>query len=158
QALHALSRNYKIPVVVSTHPRTKKRIDENPGLVREGGDIRFLKPFGFHDYNKLQCDCFCALSDSGTISEEASMLGFPAVTIRNSIERPEALDTGSIAITGLETDSILRCVTLVCDAHRDGIRATRPADYSIEDVSERVVRLIAGTAGLSNRWHGISNS
>ncbi|KZZ10674.1 UDP-N-acetyl glucosamine 2-epimerase, partial [Oleiphilus sp. HI0078] len=98
--LNAIHDKYDYPVVVSTHPRTKNRL-EKLDLDAGGRDIRFLKPFGFFDYNKLQKDSFCAISDSGTISEESAMLNFPAVTLRNSIERPEALDAGSIVMSGL---------------------------------------------------------
>ena len=94
-ALETLADAYGYPVVVSTHPRTRKRLEEHD--IRAGEALRWLKPFGFHDYNKLQMEACCAISDSGTISEESSMLGFPAVTIRNALERPEALDTGSIS-------------------------------------------------------------
>ena len=99
--LVAVHREWGLPVVVSTHPRTRKRVE---ALAADIGaaDIRWMEPFGFHDYNRLQLGAACVLSDSGTIAEEASILGFPAVTLRDSIERPEALDAGSIIMTGLD--------------------------------------------------------
>ena len=99
--LVAVHREWGLPVVVSTHPRTRKRVE---ALAADIGaaEIRWMEPFGFHDYNRLQLGAACVLSDSGTIAEEASILGFPAVTLRDSIERPEALDAGSIMMTGLD--------------------------------------------------------
>ena len=153
QGLSNLAEGYGFPVVVSTHPRTQKRLDALEAETPEG--IRFMKPFGFSDYNRLQKDAFCVISDSGTISEESSILRFPAVTIRNAIERPEALDTGSIVLTGTDPDRIIDCVRLVTDEH--AVIPPCPADYEIEDTSQRVVRLIAGTAQLTHRWMGIES-
>lgn len=156
EALNALVKSHDLPVIVSTHPRTRNRLDVLKGEVPDG-QIRFLKPFGFHDYNRLQKSAYCALSDSGTISEEAAILGFPAVTVRSSMERPEALDTGSIIMTGLDTDNIARSVTLAVEEFRRGVRPAAPEDYTITDVSQRVGRLMLSLAGLSNRWHGIES-
>ncbi len=155
--LSALAEHYDMPVVVSTHPRTRKRMDQT-GLVSDGR-VRFMKPFGFHDYNRLQMDAFCAVSDSGTIAEEASILGFPAITPRDSIERPEALDAGSIIITGLAKEAILRGVDLAtrlfAEREAQGRAHPVPSDYCIRNTSERAVNLILGTAALSNAWDGI---
>lgn len=153
QGLSNLAEGYGFPVVVSTHPRTQKRLDALEAETPEG--IRFMKPFGFSDYNRLQKDAFCVISDSGTISEESSILRFPAVTIRNAIERPEALDTGSIVLTGTDPDRIIDCVRLVTGEH--AVIPPCPTDYEIEDTSQRVVRLIAGTAQLTHRWMGIES-
>ena len=156
-ALSALAAHYNMPVIVSTHPRTRKRLDQ-AGLITDRR-VSFMKPFGFHDYNRLQMDAFCAVSDSGTIAEEASILGFPAITPRDSIERPEALDAGSIIITGLAEEAVLRGVDLATRlfAKREAQGRTHPVpdDYCIGDTSERVVSLILGTAKLSNGWDGI---
>ena len=139
------------PVVVSTHPRTRKRLDAL-GVTEEDG-LRWLEPFGFHDYNQLQLRAACVLSDSGTISEESSILGFPAVTLRDSIERPEALDTGSIIMTGLVADDVLQAVRI---AVADGpVRSSLPAGYEVTDTSNRVVRFIASTASRHHEWAGI---
>lgn len=156
--LDALAAAYDMPVIVSTHPRTRKRLDalsqRTPHPL-----VRYLKPFGFHDYNHLQMNAFCAISDSGTIAEEASILGFPAITPRDAIERPESLDVGCIIMTGLRRETILDAVSAVSSmfAERETARVAHPvpADYCIANTSERVVSLILGTARLSNSWDGI---
>lgn len=139
------------PVIVSTHPRTLKRLNElNIDVGR--ADIRWLKPFGFHDYNKLQLESRCVLSDSGTISEESAMLGFPAVTLRDSIERPEALDAGAIIMTGLAAEDVVSAVDIVVDGPR---KTRRPSGYEVQDTSERVLRFILSTANRHHQWAGI---
>lgn len=151
ECLNGLYDQYGYPVVVSTHPRTKARLaklDVDYG----SRDIRFLKPFGFFDYNKLQQSSFCAVSDSGTISEESTMLDFPAVTLRNSIERPEALDAGSIVITGLNKDVLLSCVDLVVKEAELFPNREVPKEYQVENTSLRVAKLIMGTAKLTSKW------
>ncbi len=152
--LNALHDKYGYPVVVSTHPRTQNRLEYVDCEFGEK-DIRFLKPFGFFDYNKLQKDSFCAISDSGTISEESAMLDFPAVTLRNSIERPEALDAGSIIISGLNQDILLSSVELVVQENRLYSNKEVPAEYTVENTSLRVVKLILGTAKLTNKWRNL---
>jgi UDP-N-acetyl-L-fucosamine synthase len=138
-------------VVVSTHPRTRKRLEALEGF--SGLDsVEFMEPFGFHDYNRLQTQAFCVLSDSGTISEESSILGFPAVTLRDSIERPEALDTGAIVMTGLDAEDVVRAVELVS---RPDATSSVPAEYLVTDTSERVVRFIASTVGRYADWLGL---
>ena len=155
-SLEALHDAFGYPVVVSTHPRTRQRL-ENLGLGDDTKAIRFLKPFGFLDYNHLQMHAYCAISDSGTISEEASILGFPAVTLRRSIERPEALDTGAIALTGLDQDVLIDGVRIATSARSVFSNTERemPEEYRIRNTSERVVRLISGTAKLANRWRNM---
>lgn len=156
-ALNRLAAEFSRPVILSTHPRTRKRL-EAAGIAA-GGSIRFEKPFGFHDYNHLQMQAFCVVSDSGTVGEEAAILGFPAITPRNSIERPEALDTGGIIVTGIEPDSMIdgvRAMTRQAQDYRDaGLAWPIPDDYAITNTSERVVNLILGTARLSHGWDGI---
>lgn len=156
-ALNGLAQHYDMPVIVSTHPRTRKRLDDMD--VSFDKRIRDLKPFGFHDYNNLQMNAFCAISDSGTIAEESSILDFPAITPRDAIERPEAMDTGNIVVTGLDAATIAEAVELVVAVHADrqkaGVACPIPDDYNITNTSERVVKLIAGTARLSNNWDGI---
>jgi UDP-N-acetylglucosamine 2-epimerase (non-hydrolysing) len=155
EALNRLAAKSGLPVVVSTHPRTRKRLEQLADTPIHAG-VRFMKPFGFLDYNWLQMNARCVISDSGTISEESAILRFPAVTIRTASERPEGLDAGTIIMTGLNPDTILRSVAMV-EADRDAIeRAAIPFEYEIENVSQRVVRLIQGTAGeISHRWDGI---
>ncbi|WP_428031349.1 non-hydrolyzing UDP-N-acetylglucosamine 2-epimerase [Ancylobacter sp.] len=155
--LSALAAHYERPLIVSTHPRTRKRLEALG--VEADARVQFMKPFGFHDYIRLQMNAFCAISDSGTIAEEASILGFPAVTPRDAIERPEAMDTGSIVMTGLAGDAILRGVDLATRlfAAREANGAPHPVpdDYQVTNTSERVVSLLLGTAPLSNAWDGI---
>lgn len=142
-------------VVVSTHPRTRRRLEALDGAP-DLSDIDFMEPFGFHDYNKLQIDAACVLSDSGTISEESSILGFPAITLRDSIERPEALDSGSIMMTGLDVDDVVRAVGI---AIADGpVTTSHPAGYEVNDTSNRTVRFIASTARRHHQWAGIRRS
>lgn len=145
---------FKVPVIVSTHPRTRKRLALLDTAVDET-KIRFLKPFGFHDYIKLQLEALCTISDSGTIAEESGILGFPAVTVRNAIERPEAIDTGTILVTGLQPQAILDGIKVQI-APRSGVAQPRlPFEYEINDTSLRVLKLIVGHARLSNAWDGI---
>jgi len=152
--LKSVAKHYKLPVVVSTHPRTKKRLESlNESL--EGVDIRFLKPFGFFYYNKLQKETFCAISDSGTISEESAILGFPAVTLRTALERPEALDKGSIVLTGLDPDTLLNAIEIATSESEFYLNREIPSEYSVENTSLRVLKLITGTAKLTNRWRGL---
>lgn len=154
ETLNLLAENYGFPVLVSTHPRSRKRLDELDNLdVHE--NVVFSKPFGFIDYNCLQKNAFCVISDSGTISEESSILSFPAITIRNSIERPESMDTGSIIVTGLERDVISQAIRVVVSSFKSGRVPPVPADYCIDNVSQRVLNLIVGTARLSATWDGL---
>lgn len=154
ECLEAVHRTYERPVVVSTHPRTRKRLEALGQEIE--GDVRWLEPFGFHDYNKLQVEAACVLSDSGTISEESSILGFPGVTLRDSIERPEALDAGSIMMTGLDAGDVVRAVGV---SIADGaVTSSMPAGYEIGDTSNRTVRFILSTAGRHHAWAGIRTS
>ncbi|MFC1504028.1 non-hydrolyzing UDP-N-acetylglucosamine 2-epimerase [Spirochaetota bacterium] len=155
--LNSLAKAYSMPVIVSTHPRTKKRL----ACVKTSAidkRIRFLKPFGFIDYVHLQKNAACTISDSGTICEESSMLSFPAVTIRNSMERPEALDTGTIILTGFDKDTVLDSIAYVINEHKKGAYLDIPKEYMIRNTSSRVVKLILGTAKLSNTWSNIERN
>lgn len=158
QALNTLAEQYDKSIIVSTHPRTRKRL-EALGPEAMDARIQYMRPFGFFDYNHLQMNAFCAISDSGTIAEEASILGFPAVTPRDAIERPEGLDTGCLIMTGIERNNILEgveAVTAMFQARVEaGLSHPVPVDYQIANTSERVVSLILGTARLSNSWDGI---
>lgn len=157
--LNALSAKYDMPVIVSTHPRTRNRIEALGEAASVDPRVRYLKPFGFHDYNHLQMHARCAISDSGTIAEESSILDFPAITPRDAIERPEAMDTGNIIVTGLDQAQIMggveAAVTMHADRQAAGIPGIIPEDYQITNTSERVAKLIIGTARLSNGWDGI---
>ena len=121
-----LASEYGVPVIVSTHPRTRKRLNSNKGIDLDSR-ISFQKPFGFFDYIQLQKNALCVISDSGTISEESAILNFPAITLRNSMERPEALDSGSIILTGFDTNTVLSSIKLVIDQHKvNNIEKTIP--------------------------------
>jgi UDP-N-acetylglucosamine 2-epimerase len=152
--LDRLYVEFKKPVIVSTHPRTRKKLEEQH--IRTLNDnIRFLKPFGFSDYLHLQINASCTVSDSGTISEESAILSFPAISIRQSMERPEAQDAGTIILTGFDTISVLDSIRLVILEHSQKSYDQIPEEYKIKNTSWRVLKLIMGNAGLSNRWHGI---
>jgi len=149
--LGAVHATWGLPIYVSTHPRTRKRLAALPqGHAPEG--VTFHEPFGFHDYNRLQLGAACVLSDSGTIAEESIVLGFPAVTLRDAIERPEALDTGGIMMTGLDAQDVVTAVTLAMEGERSG---TEPAEYAIRNTSQRAVQFILSTAGRHRSWAGI---
>lgn len=160
-ALNALAERYGMPIIVSTHPRTRKRLEALNTSAMDSR-IQYLKPFGFHDYNHLQTQAFCVISDSGTIAEEASILNFPAITTRDAIERPESLDTGCMIMTGVESNTILAGVAAITSMHAqrqvNGLSSAVPDDYQITNTSERVVSLILGTAKLSNSWDGIRHN
>lgn len=157
-ALNRLAEKFDMPVIVSTHPRTRNRLEVLENVTLDAR-IQFLKPFGFHDYNHLQMKARCAISDSGTIAEESAILDFPAITPRDAIERPEALDTGNIIVTGITADAMLEGIDAAIAMRDERIAAalplTAPADYCITNTSERVVKLILGTARLSNGWDGV---
>lgn len=157
-ALNRIAERFDMPVIVSTHPRTRKRFDALEDVALDPR-VQYLKPFGFHDYNHLQMRARCAISDSGTIAEESSILDFAAITPRDAIERPEAMDTGNIIVTGIEPDAILDGIDASVAMREERLAAGSsfvvPADYSIANTSERVVKLILGTARLSNGWDGI---
>ena len=147
-----------MPIIVSTHPRTRKRLDALNDVALDDR-VQWMKPFGFHDYNKLQMRAFCAISDSGTIAEESSMLEFPAITPRDAIERPEGLDVGSLIMTGLNSDTILDAIAAITRGfarrESEGHAHPVPTDYCVSNTAERVANLILGTARLSNNWDGI---
>lgn len=167
-SLAAVARDQGCPVLVSTHPRTRKRLDQY-GITASGGadgtgageagaaaaDVRFHEPLGFHDYNHLQKNARCVISDSGTISEESTMLEFPAVTLRDAIERPEAIDTGAIITTGLNPDDVVDAVRLTISQWEKFGPTVCPVDYTIADSSRRVVNLIRSTASTHHMRTGV---
>ncbi len=154
--LNTLAKHYGLPVIVSTHPRTRKRM-ENITDLEMNPLIRFLKPFGFFDYVHLQMNAKCTISDSGTISEESSILNFPAISLRQSMERPESQDAGTIILTGFDPDAVMNSIqSLLMEFVVTRGYERIPDDYKIENTSWRVLKLILGNAKLSNIWHGIS--
>ncbi len=150
-SLNALAEKYNFPVIVSTHPRTQKRIDQLSGIASHPL-ISFSKPFGFFDYNKLQLEAFCVVSDSGTITEESSLLNIPAITIRNAHERPEGMDVGTLIMSGLKPQNVLDAVHVVTTQYQQGI-CTLPAvdDYEAGAVSKKVLRIVMSYIDYINR-------
>lgn len=154
RSLNALADTFGKRVIVSTHPRTRKKM-EQIGFDAKGGEVDFMKPFGFIDYIKLQMNAFCVLSDSGTITEESSILGFPAVTIRQAHERPEGMDEGTLVMSGLAPEHVLDSVRVVTSQVNGGVRIRTVGDYEADNVSSKVVRIIMSYVGYVNRtiWH-----
>lgn len=141
QILNGLAEQYGYPVIVSTHPRTRKRIEEQ-GL-EFNPLVQLLKPLGFHDYNKLQKSAKAVLSDSGTISEESSIMNFPALNIREAHERPEAFEEASVMMVGLEIDRVLQALQVLDSQPMGDDRLLRPVyDYSMPNVSDKIVRIV----------------
>ena len=150
ESLEALAGEYNLPLIVSTHPRTRKRLAELGR--REGEGIRFLKPLGFLDYVKLQQEAFCVISDSGTITEEASILNIPAVTIRQAHERPEGMDEGVLIMSGLKKERVLQAVAVVTAQHAAGGQAVKIVpDYDRGSVARKVVRIMISYIDYINR-------
>lgn len=142
RTLNLLADKYNKPILLSTHPRTRKKLD---GMdIHLHPAIRLEKPFGYFDYIQLQKNALCVLSDSGTVPEEAAILDFPAVQIRQSSERPEAFDTGSIILTGLDSNIILHAVCVVIDQFQKGEKFSHPGNYIDRNISSKVLRLILG--------------
>ena len=156
--LNNLADEYQIPVIVSTHPRTRKRIEalSKKRQPTNNKQIKFLKPFGFTDYVNLQKKALCTISDSGTISEESAMLSFPAISLRQSMERPEAQDAGTIILTGFDADVVLNSVFTVVEEQKSRNYQSIPKEYKVANTSWRVVKLILGNTKLSNKWWGIN--
>jgi len=149
--LRALADEYCFPLIVSTHPRTRKRL-EALGESLDHPLIRFSKPFGLLDYIKLQMNAFCVLSDSGTITEEASLLNLPAVTLRNAHERPEGMDQGTLIMSGLKKDSVLAAVKVITSQHHASKRVIPLVpDYEGGPVSLQVVRVVLSYTDYVNR-------
>ena len=150
--LNTLAEQYHYPVIVSTHPRTRKRLENSEGF-KFNSLIQFLKPFSFTDYNLLQMNSACVISDSGTISEESAILKFPAITIRNSMERPEAIDAGTIILSGFDPDIVLDSIKVAIE---EGANYSKICpEYEIDNCSMRVLKLILGTAKLHKQWSGL---
>jgi len=151
ETLNALAETYNYPVIVSTHPRTKKRLDTME-LGNLNPQIQFLKPFGFCDYIKLQMEALCVVSDSGTITEEASLLNLPAITIRNAHERPEGMDVGTLIMSGLKRERVLDAVRVILAQHDKAERIMQPVqDYEAGAVSKQVLRVVLSYVDYVNR-------
>jgi UDP-N-acetylglucosamine 2-epimerase (non-hydrolysing) len=152
--LHSLSTivdRFDKPVIVSTHPRTRKRL-EDKGLVDLDSRIQFLKPLGFPDYVKLQMNAACVISDSGTITEESSILNFPAVTIRQAHERPEGMDEGTLIMCGLEAETVIKAIEVVMTQFAENNERFKVVkDYDVDNVSQKVLRIILSYTDYVNR-------
>ena len=150
ESLNAIAGAYQMPIVVSTHPRTQKRIDEMK--VELNPMIQLLKPLGFKDYNKLQISAKAVLSDSGTINEEASIMNFPALNLREAHERPEGMEEAVVIMTGLEKERIMQSLAIIDNQPRGEQRLMRQvSDYSMPNVSDKVVRIIHSYTDYVNR-------
>lgn len=151
KTLQALVERHDVPVIVSTHPRTRKRLEAlNPQNL--DNRIQFLKPFGFIDYVRLQMDAYCVVSDSGTITEEASLLGFPAVTIRNAHERPEGMDQGTLIMCGLRSDNVLDAIRATVTQRAEVRSAPQPPpDYLGGAVSQKILKVVLSYTDFINR-------
>ena len=155
ESIEALTETYKMPIIISTHPRTRKKLDEI-GYEKKNKLVRFSKPYGFHDYNKLQIDAFCVISDSGTIAEEGSILNLPAVTIRQAHERPEGMDEATVIMSGLNKTRVINSVEIATSHNDIEPRAIKPVkDYEADNVSKKILRIITSYTDYVNRtvWH-----
>ena len=151
ESIDELTKKYNMPVIISTHPRTKKKL-EDIGYQNKNPLIRFSKPYGFHEYNNLQINAFCVISDSGTIAEEASILNLPAVTIRQAHERPEGMDETAVIMSGLNKDRIIQAVEVATIHNSQGVRIIKPVnDYKADNVSRKVLRIILSYVDYVNR-------
>lgn len=151
ETLNVLAGEYDVPVIVSTHPRTKKRLDALE-LGYLNPNIQFLKPFGFCDYIKLQMNALCVVSDSGTITEESSLLNLPAITIRNAHERPEGMDVGTLIMSGLKKERVLDSVRVIVAQHDRTTRVLPPVqEYEGGAVSKKVLRIVLSYTDYVNR-------
>jgi UDP-N-acetylglucosamine 2-epimerase (non-hydrolysing) len=149
--LNAIAAKYDCPIIFSTHPRTRKRLEDrgDDGL---DSRIQFLKPLGFFEYVKLQMNARCVISDSGTITEESTILDFPAVTIRQAHERPEAMHEGTLIMCGLQADRVMESIEVVIAQHTAGQRQFRMVpDYDTDNVSKKVLRIILSYTDYVNR-------
>ena len=149
-SIDAITEKYKFPVIISTHPRTKKKLEEI-GYEENNQYLRFSKPYGFHEYNQLQINAYCVISDSGTITEESSILKIPAITIRQAHERPEGMDEGALIMTGLSKGRILESIEVVVNQHKNDGPMRIVNDYSIDNVSKKVLRIILSYTDYVNR-------
>jgi len=150
KSLNEVAEKYKLPVIVSTHPRTQNRIDQLDSKIEINPLVKYLKPVGFFDYIKLQQSAFCVISDSGTITEESSILSFPAIMIRKAHERPEGMDEGTLIMSGLKAERIIESIEVVTKQHK-----IKPPhiikDYDVENVSIKVTRIILSYIDYINR-------
>ena len=151
ESLNYIAEKYKLPVIVSTHPRTKDRITKLKTTIKLNSLIQFLKPLGFFDYIKLQKSSFCVISDSGTITEESSILKFPAIMIRQAHERPEGMDEATVIMSGIDKNRIDESINVITQQFKNGILPKIIDDYNVENVSQKVVKIILSYIDYVNR-------
>ena len=151
-SLNALAEKYNFPVIVSTHPRTQKRLEDIKEEIELNPLVKYMKPMGFFDYIALQKSSFCVISDSGTITEESSILNFPAIMIRMAHERPEGMDEGTVIMSGIERERVIEAVNVVVGQFSDNSNSIRIInDYNVENVSIKVLRVILSYIDFVNR-------
>ena len=143
ESINYIGDQKSFPIIFSTHPRTRKKIKEL-GILTKKSNIRFIKPLGFFDYVKLQMNSLVTLSDSGTLSEESSILNFPAVIVRTSTERPEAIEFGNILLGNIDKENLFNSVEITIDSHSKNDSFDIPADYDVNNVSQKIVKIIQG--------------
>tara|TARA_Y100000385_G_scaffold289040_1_gene357298 strand:- start:2871 stop:4019 length:1149 start_codon:yes stop_codon:yes gene_type:complete len=150
-SLNSIAEKFNFPIIVSTHPRTKDRINKMKDKIKPNKLIIFLKPLGFFDYIKLQKNSYCVISDSGTITEESSILRFPAVMIRQAHERPEGMDEGTLVMSGIEENRIIESINIVTYQYNNKIIPKIVDDYNVDNVSQKVVKIILSYIDYVNR-------
>ena len=151
ESIDELTKKYKLPIIISTHPRTRKKL-EDINYQKENSLIRFSKPYGFHEYNNLQMNAFCVISDSGTIAEEGSILNLPAVTIRQAHERPEGMDETTVIMSGLSKIRVIDSVEIATSHNAEAGRIIKPVkDYEADNVSKKILRIIVSYIDYVNR-------
>jgi UDP-N-acetylglucosamine 2-epimerase (non-hydrolysing) len=155
ESIVEITKVYNMPIIISTHPRTRKKL-EDIGYQNKSTLVRFSKPYGFHEYNNLQMNAFCVISDSGTIAEEASILNLPAVTIRQAHERPEGMDETTVIMSGLNKSRVIQSVDTATKHNELTERAIKQVkDYEVNNVSKKIIRIIISYVDYVNRtvWH-----
>jgi UDP-N-acetylglucosamine 2-epimerase (non-hydrolysing) len=151
ESIDALTKKYSMPIIISTHPRTRIKL-ESVGYQHDNNLVRFSKPYGFHEYNNMQMNAFCVVSDSGTIAEEGSIFDLAAVTIRQAHERPEGMDEGTVIMSGLKSKRVLDAVHIVTSQKElQGRTMKMVKDYDVSNVSKKVVRIIYSYTDYINR-------
>lgn len=154
ESIEEMAKTYKMPIIISTHPRTREKLEEIN--YQDNNDlIRFSKPYGFHEYNHLQIKAFCVISDSGTITEESSILNLPAITIRQAHERPEGMDETTLIMSGLNKQRVIEAIEVVTKQHNKKRTMRIIKDYDVDNVSKKVLRIILSYTDYINRtvWH-----
>jgi len=154
-SIEHIAKKYRMPIIISTHPRTSKKLEEI-NYENQNPLIRFSKPYGFHEYMNLQMNAFCIISDSGTLTEESSILNLPAVMIRQTHERPEGMDESVLLMAGLKKNSIIEAIRVAVEHNTQDGRTISPVfDYEVDNVSKKVLRIILSYVDYINRnvWH-----